>query len=157
VRDVSTTPDRDDDALLAELGEVLRMYDDQPAGVIEAAKELFTWRTVDAELAALTFDSLLDDEPAAVRSTGTAPRALTFEADGIAVELEVESGDTRRLVGQVVPPRPGHVELVVGGRTDRVPVDDIGRFVIGLPDEPARIRLRVTVGGGRDISVVAVV
>ena len=155
---MNPTPEHDDDALLAELGEVLRMYDQPPPDVTAAAKELFTWRTVDAELAALTFDSLLDDEPAAVRSTAVAPRLLTFEADGIAVELEVETepGAGRRLVGQVVPPRAGHLELVVDGRTDRAPVDDIGRFVVGLPDEPQRLRLRLAVGE-RSISVVAVV
>ena len=154
---MNPTPDRDD-ALLAELGEVLCMDDQPPADVIDAAKGLFTWRTVDAELAALTFDSLLDDEPAAVRSTAVAPRLLTFEAGGttIEVEIEVDAGGGRRLVGQVVPPRSGDLELVAGGRTSRVPVDDIGRFVIALPDEPGRIRLRLTVGG-RDISVVAVV
>ena len=154
---MNPTPDRDD-ALLAELGEVLCMDDQPPADVIDAAKGLLTWRTVDAELAALTFDSLLDDEPAAVRSTAVAPRLLTFEAGGttIEVEVEVDAGGSRRLVGQVVPPRSGDLELVADGRTGRVPVDDIGRFVIALPDEPGRIRLRLTVGG-RDISVVAVV
>lgn len=155
---MNPTPEHDDDALLAELGEVLRMYDPPPAEVTAAAKELFTWRTVDAELAALTFDSLLDDEPAAVRSTAVEPRLLTFEADGIAVELEVETDPDagRRLVGQVVPPRSGDLDLVVGGRTVRAPVDDIGRFVVELPEEPERIRLRLTVGE-RSISVVAVV
>lgn len=155
---MNPTPERDDDALLSELGEALRLYDQPPADVTAAAKELFTWRTVDAELAALTFDSFLDDEPAAVRSTAAAPRLLTFEADGIAVELEVEADPAagRRLVGQVVPPRTGDLELVVGGRTARAPVDDIGRFVVDLPDEPQRIRLRLTVGA-RAISVVALV
>ncbi len=155
---MNPTPERADDALLAELGEVLRRDHQPPADVIDAAKELFTWRTVDAELAALTFDSLLDDEPAAVRSTAAAPRLLTFEADGITLELEVEAdaGGSRRLVGQVVPPRAGDLELVVDGRTDRVPVDDVGRFVIALPDEPGRILLRLTVAG-HGISVVAVV
>jgi hypothetical protein len=48
------------------------------------------------------------------------------------------------------------VELVVDGRSRQTPVDDVGRFVVALPDEPAPIRLRLTTGG-RDISVVAVV
>jgi hypothetical protein len=161
VAEVNPTPKRADDALLAELGEVLRA-DGPTADVIAAAKELFTWRTVDAELAALTFDSLLDDDPAAVRATAAAPRLLTFEAAGVTVELEVEldvgaaSGASRRLVGQVVPPRSGRVELVVDGRSRQTPVDDVGRFVVALPDEPGPIRLRLTTGG-RDISVVAVV
>ena len=49
-----------DEQLLAELGEAVRVYDGPPDDVIAAAKDLFIWRTVDAELASLTFDSLLD-------------------------------------------------------------------------------------------------
>ena len=44
----------------------------------EAARAAFTWRTVDAELMELTYDSL--DEPDTVRgvAVGTQPRALSF-------------------------------------------------------------------------------
>ena len=47
-----------------------------PADVVAAAKATFTWRTIDAELAALTFDSVADaDALAGVRGGGRAPGA----------------------------------------------------------------------------------
>lgn len=142
-----------DDALLAEIGEALRRHDRPPAEVVAAAKELFTWRTVDAELASLTFDSLLDDEPAVVRTTTAAPlRVLTFEADGLTVEVEVEE---RRLAGQLVPAVAAEIELVTPHRTVRAGADHLGRFVLALPVEPARSTLRVTVGE-RVVTAVAV-
>jgi hypothetical protein len=137
----------DDDVLLGQLGEALRMYDEPPADVVTAAKDLFTWRTIDAELAALTFDSLLDDERAAVRSTSAPPRVLTFEAHGLTVELEVETGPAgRRLLGQLVPPVVGELDLDTAAGTQRVSVEGMGRFVADLPDEPQRIVLRLTAG-----------
>lgn len=147
-----------DDALLAQLGDVLRRYDDPPRDVLVAAKELFTWRTVDAELASLTFDSLLDDEPAGVRTTAVAPRVLTFEADGLAVEVEVETdaGSQRRLAGQLVPAQTAELELVTPQRTFRTTADHLGRFVVPLPAVPLRVILRVTVGPGHDRVVTAV-
>lgn len=151
-------PERDDDALLVELGEVLRMNDQPPADVIDTAKELFTWRTVDAELAALTFDSLLDDEPAAVRSTAVAPRVLTFETDDVTVELEVEERPSgRRLLGQLVPAGAAAVVFTAGGRRAEATADELGSFVVLLPDRPGHVVLTVTPHGARAVSVVAVV
>ena len=146
-----------DEQLLAELGEALRVYDRPPDDVVAAAKDLFTWRTVDAELASLTFDSLLDDEPATVRTTAAAPRVLTFEADGLAVEVEVDTDPERRLVGQLVPARTAELELITPQRTVRATADHLGRFVVPLPAEPSRVTLRVVVGPGRVVTAVAVI
>lgn len=146
-----------DEQLLAELGEALRTYDGPTDDVIAAAKELFTWRTVDAELAVLTFDSLLDDEPAAVRSTAVSPRVLTFEADGLAVEVEVDPDPERRLVGQLVPARSAELELITPQRTARATADHLGRFVVPLPAEPGRVTLRVMVDADRVVTAIAVI
>jgi hypothetical protein len=143
-----------DDALLAELEEVLRRHDGPSGDVIAAAKGLFTWRSVDAELASLTFDSLLDDEPAAVRTTTAAPlRMLTFETDGLAVEVEVAE---RRLAGQLVPAQAAGIELVTSRRTVRATADHLGRFVLALPAEPTRSTLLVRCGRDRVVTAVAV-
>jgi hypothetical protein len=150
-------PVDDDERLLAELGEAVRVYEGAPDDVIAAAKDLFTWRTVDAELASLTFDSLLDDEPAAVRSTAVEPRVLTFEADGLAVEVEVDTDPERRLVGQLVPAQPAELELITPQRRVRATADRLGRFVVPLPAEPSRVTLRVVAGGGRVVTATAVI
>ena len=49
-----------DERLLAALRELFDRSTPLPPRVVEMAKESYTWRTVDAELAALTSDSLVD-------------------------------------------------------------------------------------------------
>ena len=104
-------PDEAEMELLAAMRAAGTALDPVPDLVIEAAKAAWTWRTIDAELAELTYDSWTDDkELAGVRGAVAAPssRLLSFEARDLAVELEiVVEGDRRRLVGQIVPPSPG--------------------------------------------------
>jgi hypothetical protein len=104
-----------------------------PQAVLEAARAAYTWRTIDAELAELTADSAL--AAAGVRSS-SAPRLLTFEGDGVEVEVEVaQTGSTRRLSGQLVPVGPAQVTVRwPGGGTRAAAADDLGRFAIdGVP------------------------
>lgn len=144
-----TGPWDDDDTLLAALGDVLRA--DPPAEVIEAAKDLFTWRTVDAELAELTYDSLLDAAPAAVRAIDQ-PRILTFEADGLAIDVEVDAGPTgRRLVGQLVPAQVVELELLGQDSAVSAVSDALGRFVVALPGARSRLGLRIRLADGRTV------
>ncbi|OLT11020.1 hypothetical protein BJF78_27985 [Pseudonocardia sp. CNS-139] len=146
--DVAAEPD--DDALLAELAEAIRPWTVPPPEVLEAAKQSFTWRTIDAELAALTYDSLLDDGPVAVRSGGQA-RILSFEAGPLTIEVEIDATPgARRLLGQLVPATAAELELNVA---DADPVrgraDELGRFVLPLPREVQRISLRCVLSDGR--------
>jgi hypothetical protein len=133
----------DDDALLAELGDVLAGPGGAPPSeLVAGAKALFTWRTVDAELAVLTYDSLLDAE-AGVRATAL-PRVLTFEAPGLTVELEVESDPRgRRLSGQLVPATLASVEVRCDGTLGRAEADAFGRFAVPLPERSERVEVRV--------------
>jgi hypothetical protein len=132
-----------DDELLAELGPVLARVAGPPPAAVEAAKGLFTWRTIDAELAELAHDSLLDPAGAGVRALGQ-PRILTFETAELTVEVEVdETPGARRLIGQLTPPGPARLEL----RSSLEPVlgeaDELGRFVLTLPVDRLRSSLRV--------------
>jgi hypothetical protein len=78
------------------------------------------------------------DEPAVLR-------ALTFVSGELAIELEVTPD---ALVGQVVPPSAGEIELA--GRPDRVPVDETGWFVI-RPVPSGRVRLHLRTEDGRSV------
>lgn len=140
-------------ALLEELAALLGAAAEPPADVLHAARELYTWRTVDADLAALTFDSLVDREPARSRATATDTRTLTFESDRAAIEVEVDSGVAgRRLVGQLVPPQAAELELTVdGGDVARTSADELGRFVLPLPGTPRAARLLVLLADGTRI------
>jgi hypothetical protein len=120
-------PPYDDEQLLVALRAALDGSDPIPERVVVAARDAFAWRTIDAELAALSYDSLLDNkELAGVRSGSDSARMLTFESDQLTVEVEVEHG---RLMGQLVPPQPGAVEVRHAGGSLTVQADEIGRFV----------------------------
>lgn len=136
----------DDDLLLSELGELLVGHAGPPREVVDAAVELFTWRSVDAELAALAFDSLLDNGPALARAAAQ-PRIITFEAAGLTIEAEVDAGPAgRRLLGQLVPAQPAELELRTQGDPILGQADDHGRFVIALPACRQRVSLRCRLG-----------
>lgn len=69
-----------------------------PIGATEAARAVFTWRTIDAEMMEIDFDSAVD-ELTGVRSAGTTVRAIRFAAGAIEVDLDVDDG---RVDGQVI-------------------------------------------------------
>jgi hypothetical protein len=97
----------DDDHLVAALDEALGAERDVPPDFIEAGQAAFTWPSLDAELAALTFDSAAEAGPAAVRAAEASPRFLTFTAAELTIELEVGPD---AIISQIVPPQPGHAD-----------------------------------------------
>jgi hypothetical protein len=121
-------PDPQDARLLEELRRAAGRYDPPPASVVEAARASLTWRSIDAELAALAFDSAVDQPVGAVRSAG-GPRQLAFDAPGLTVEVEVSlAGASRRLIGQLTPPLPARIEVRHAGGITTVDIDALGRF-----------------------------
>lgn len=148
---MSSGPEHDDAALLDELEALLRARHEPPPEVLHAARASFTWRTVDAEIAALTHDSLLD-EAQATRAVAP-PRILTFEAGSLTIEVELDAASSgRRLLGQLVPGQAAELELchrglVVGTAT----ADAWGRFALALPATRSRVTVRCRL---RDGSVV---
>jgi hypothetical protein len=144
--------DPEDAALLDELRQSLAAADPVPPHVLHAARETLTWRTIDAELAELAelaYDSLTDDKVLAGVRGVMEQRLLTFNAADVTVELEVDrDGDHRTVLGQVVPPSPGHVDLTHSDGELIVPVDEVGRFSIAnVPAGP--VRLGCTLDDGR--------
>lgn len=135
----------DDEELLAELGEALRTAREVPASFIEAGKSAFSWRDVDAELAALTQDTAVTPELAGIRAEPLSTRALTFAGAETSIEIEVAPD---ALHGQVVPPQAGELEVRPrAGDTRAVPVDDVGWFVVKpKPVGLFRLRLRTVAG-----------
>jgi hypothetical protein len=117
-----------DDELLAAVKDLLES--EVPFGADEVAMGLFTWRTVDAELAVLTADSVL--EPYADVRAASEARTLTFAAQEVQVVVQItERADHRQLLGQLVPGRPAHVLVRQGDEAVRtVEADHLGRFVI---------------------------
>jgi hypothetical protein len=123
---------KQDDELLAKLARAIEIADPVPSSVVAAAQAAFTWRTIDAELASLVYDSSEDRELAGVRG-GAGSRALTFEYADVVVELEVdESTGGRTVTGQVAPSAPDWIELhqADAGEPVRLDADELGRFRI---------------------------
>lgn len=152
-----------DEELLAELRELLAELDPMDPLLLEQARVAYGWRTIDAELAELSYDSFADREVlAAVRDgglPGSGPRLLGFGTDlsgddenALTVEVEVTAGSGRgSLVGQLMPPLPAlvYIERFDAGtgrggatQTAPVPADDLGRFRIDpVPVGPVRLRI----------------
>jgi hypothetical protein len=141
---------RDDDALLRELHVLFEDIDPVPPEVTAAAVASLTWRTIDAELAELVDDSVLSSSPG-IRSSG-GPRLVTFEAPELSVVVEVaEIGSVRHLLGQLVPPQAGEVDIRHPSGSTTVQADELGRFTVeGVPGGPVSLVCRL--GSGRDVA-----
>ena len=125
----------DDEKLIEALREAFAATDDVPAAFVEAGKSAFAWRTIDAELAALTYDSALEPLDAlAIRSESAILRSLTFASDSWTVELELTPN---AILGQLDPPEVGTVAVRAdGGKLDpglAADIDELGFFVLGPP------------------------
>jgi hypothetical protein len=128
----------DDDQLLAALGDAL---DAVPADFVAAGKAAFAWHDLDAQLAALIYDSAADARrvPAVSRAEPAQLRYLTFASEQLTVELEVTHD---AVLGQLVPPQPGVLEVrLKPGEVVTTPIDDIGCFTIRpIPSGSFRLR-----------------
>ncbi|MGV9559685.1 hypothetical protein [Streptomyces sp. NPDC003522] len=132
-----TEPDHAD--LEAELREAAAILDPVPAGLHLLAVEAYALHDLDARIAELTFDSLVDAIP--VRGAVDVPRMLTFHTGGLTVDVEVTS---HGIMGQLLPPQPAFVEVLDGPRAGAaLTADDMGRFTGGArPTGPFALRLR---------------
>jgi hypothetical protein len=139
----------DDDANRQALRQLLAGLDPVPSDVVAAAKASFTWLTIDAELAALSYDSLLSDELVGTRGISDT-RSASFEYDSTSIEIEIEQiGGQRRVVGQIAPHRPTSLEVhrADDNRPVTVTTDDRGRFSVANL-APGQVRLFVQFAPG---------
>jgi len=138
--------DWDDERLMEALAGALRERQAVPPWFTDTASSAYAWHSIDAELAQLTYDSSRDHElSASLRSEAASIRALTFTSAHLSVELEIAESS---LVGQILPPRDGTVEVHTrAGLTMAVPVDEIGCFAIEpIPPSPFRLQCRTRDG-----------
>jgi hypothetical protein len=129
-----------DEELLAALGEAVKARQAVPEWFVETGKNAYAWHNVDAELARLTYDSDGDAGRgvAAVRSEAASIRALTFTSARLSIELQVAADS---LVGQIIPPRAGTLEVHTTSGVTSSPLDEIGCFTVTpIPASPFRLR-----------------
>jgi hypothetical protein len=132
----------DEERLLAELARLVPERDPVPPDLIEMAKQSFTWRTVDAELAELVADSREATGAALVRSDTASVRLLTFATRHLELALEVlVDGAVRRLVGVLQPGSPARITVEYAGGSLTEDTDELGRFIVtGIPGGLIRLR-----------------
>ncbi len=127
------------------LASVIATADPIPLDLLQSLRTSLSRRAVDAEVAELIYDSVLDG-PGDVRSLCTG-RQLSFQGPKLSVELEVVP-ERRRVVGQLIPAAHGEVEVRHGRGADVVAVDRLGRFAVeDLPKGPVSFRCRGNDGG----------
>jgi hypothetical protein len=123
-----------------------------PDDVVAAARATFTWRTIDAELAALAFDSIDAGELVGARGD-SGVRSLSFEYGALAIELEVSTA-TRGPVtiqGQVAPGEPATIEVQHADHAApfSAQLRSNGRFeATGVPAGSIRLMVRFAPGDG---------
>jgi hypothetical protein len=139
----------DEETLLAELASALS--DDpaaRPPASLALEKALFTWHSIDAELATITFDSMTGSAALLVRTETAVLRTMTFQSPSLTVELGLTPNG---LVGQVVPPGPGTARVrTTDGTGEPVEINDLGCFVI---DVKPTARFRVVCETADGVSV----
>ena len=133
-----------DDELEAELRRLAANREPVPAQLRQAAVDAFSWRDIDAEIAELVYDSLLDADAASLVRGPADQRMVSFAVGGMTIDLEVTSaGPGRTVMGQIAPPQRATVDIRYRQDTVTVEADELGRFQSGtLPPGPARLRLR---------------
>lgn len=126
-------------ALEEELRQAAAVLDPMPPELLQIAVDAYALHDLEARVAELTFDSLVDALP--VRGVTDAPRMLTFTAGEVTVDVEVTS---EGLLGQLLPPRPAGIEILSGPQPGTpVTVDEMGRFTTDRPPSgPFALRLR---------------
>jgi hypothetical protein len=135
----------DDTELEEELRRVVAQVDSVPAALLEEAEGALAWRTIDAELAELAFDSLVDHGEAALVRGIQHGRMLSFRASSLTIEVEVTgTRASRRLVGQLVPAQRGSVDIRHADNVVNVEADELGRFSAdSLQAGPISLRCRI--------------
>lgn len=138
--------DFDTGLLEEELRQAAAVLDPLPPALLQIAVDAYALHDLDARVAELTFDSLVDAIP--VRGAADPPRMLTFEAGEVTLDVEVTP---QGLMGQVLPPGPARVEVLGGPQpAATLTTDDMGRFTADTPPSgPFALRLHT----GADVVV----
>jgi hypothetical protein len=135
----------DDDGILGKLGATVRAAGQVPDSVRAAARAAFASRMAGPEtlLAAVGYDSLLDDDVRLRGGEATGPRILSFQADEHCVEIEMTDDG---MVGQLIPPAAGDVVMMnVEGIVGETAADSLGCFTLPRP-APGPVRFRCQMG-----------
>jgi hypothetical protein len=146
-------PDEADDARLEEeLRQIFERLDPVPDELLAAAIASYTWRTVDADVAELVFDSVAEENAALVRG-GEQARLLTFSSRELVIEIQVSGSEPdRKIVGQLAPPLAATIRIRQGGGAAELHADELGRFSGTLGAGPFSLVCTAGTESGRPVA-----
>lgn len=132
--------------LIAALRKGLGQSDPVPSDVAEFAKASYTWRSIEAELAELEYDSAEEVLPSGVRSSATA-RMISFQVGQWMLDIEYDES-SGRLMGAISPGAAYAIDLHSPGALFTTESDEVGRFTAeGISSGPLSMVLRFHDGG----------
>ena len=133
-----------DDELEHELRQLAARLDPVPPELVQAAVGAFSWRNVDAELAELVFDSLLNTDQAALVRSSPGRRLVSFQTPELTIDVEVTTtASGRDVMGQITPPQRASVEIRHRAGVISTDADEQGSFrSASLQTGPMSLRLR---------------
>jgi hypothetical protein len=130
-----------DEELLARLRSLIARADPVPEHVVDTARMCGSWRSVESDLALLTYDSA-SRSPELVGVRGAEGRLLSFRSDTVTVDLEILPGGAG-IVGEIEGPRRARVDVRHSQGALHGAADDLGRFRVR--DVPGGLlRLEIT-------------
>jgi hypothetical protein len=136
--------EHDDQEMEEEIRRLAARLDPVPPELVQAATDAFSFRDLDAELAELAFDSLLDADQATLVRSSPDRRLVSFRTAELTIDIEVtRTGPQRQVMGQIVPPGPATVEIRHRDGVSVIDADELGRFSsASLRAGPLSLRLR---------------
>ena len=146
---METLPEFDslDEPLLRELKEAMATVVEVPVEFARAARESFTWRTIDADLDAvsLAFDSALDGVAVVRGPEASASRSLSFENPDVMLEVDVCHHEVS---GRIFPSQAAVVRLQsAAGGSWTTTTDATGWFTFArTPPGPHRFECETGTG-----------
>ncbi len=137
------TEEPDDNELEQEFRRLAARLDPVPPEFVQAASDAFSWRDIDAELAQLVSDSLLDAGPGTLVRGTPGRRLVSFQTPELTIDVEVTStGSGREVTGQITPPQRATVEIRHPAGVVTTGADEMGCFRwASLQPGPMSLRL----------------
>jgi hypothetical protein len=139
------------DELERELRQLAAHLDPVPPELVQAAAEAYSWRNMDAELAELAFDSLLNTDEAALVRSSAGRRMVSFQTPELTIDVEVTTtASGRDVMGQITPPQRATVEIRQRAGVVSTDADEQGCFrSASLQTGPMSLRLHPAAGSPR--------
>lgn len=131
-----------DDDLLRRIAEAFDDLPPAPDRLLAAAREAFTWRRADAELAELLADSR-ETEQLGVRGSSSDRRAFRYGAGDFVVRVHLTDVT---LIVMVEPPLSVGCRVSTEAGTTEHRTDELGELVVDAPDLPMRIEVDLPSG-----------